>query len=145
MKTTSINKIVGITSIAASALGIYYLVKKNKQQLQQANPSGIVNMPNNPTTTGPAQDPLLDLIGRTVVAKANHTNVFEAINRGEYWEKSDNIRLVSEKNSTIGTVVEIIHDGFSSDSYAIIDIPFYVGPLFNTGHGFINVKHIKAI
>lgn len=127
---------IGITSVAASILGIYYLVKKNGNPIPK-----IINVhpENQPEILGQ------NIIGTTVFAKENGTIINHAIDRGDYWEKADSIRLVRKKGEEIGTIIAIINDGFTNDSYAIIDIPFYVGSPLNVGHGFVNTNLIKVL
>lgn len=138
MKKETINKTAGILAIISSVVGIWYMTKKTKQPQPQLNPAA-------PQEPGNITPPPTDLIGRTVSAVGNGTIIYKANEGNGYWETTDIIRLTRKKDEEIGVVIAIVEDGFTDDTYAIIDIPFYVGSMFNTGHGFINTKYIKTI
>lgn len=138
MKKETVNKAAGILAIISSAVGIWYMTKKTRQPQPQLNPA-------TPQGSGNTMPLATDLIGRTVSAVGNGTVIYKANQGNGYWETTDIIRLTRQKDEQIGVVIEIVQDGFTDDTYAIVDIPFYVGSMFNTGHGFINTKYIKSI
>lgn len=141
MEQKNINKTAGLLAITSSILGIFYLLKKNKP-----NQTTVLNTTNNTTTQPGNNTPVLDaLLNRTVKAIANNTIVYKAREQQGYWETTDIIRLTRQANEEIGEVIDIVEDGWTDDTYAIIDIPFYVGSPLSSGHGFINTKHIKTI
>ncbi|TYB78335.1 hypothetical protein [Bizionia myxarmorum] len=138
----NISTIIGVTSLAASLLGMYYLVKKNEGN---SDAPSIDNPSEFPEVNPQQPNALQALIGTTVLAKKNNTTLFSVVDRGTYWERKDDIRLTAKKDDQLGKVIAIIADGFTTDTYAIIDIPFYVGPALSRGHGFINTNFIKSL
>ena len=138
MKKETVNKTAGILAIASSLVGIWYMTRKAKQAQPTLSPA----TPNTASGIAPYNT---EIIGRPVVAKENGTIIYKANQGNGYWETTDVVRLTRSKNEQIGVVIAIVEDGFTDDTYAIVDIPFHVGSMFNTGHGFINTKHIKTI